>query len=334
MAGLIVAAVTSCWQIVVAWLKWLFPSKTKGDFVETILIPIASPAVIGVGIWFLDRNAKARENQREDNENKSQALQLFFERISAILLDKRVIYLAEAADSLKTSYRDPIVESARAAIRAQTLGILRILSADVEKKSAVIRFLIESEIIDKLKVSLMDAELGNASLEGAVLNDVDFQYAQLSGAKLRGVRLINAKLNHANLIKADLSYSNLIGANFNHADLKGVDLVDAVLTSPRTSLYRAKLSGADLSYATICQANLGEAKLIEAKLIGADLTGAKLAWADLTKAKLMEAKLRDTDLHGANLDNILWNEKTEWPDRENFVHARHIPEALKKQLEL
>jgi hypothetical protein len=55
------------------------------------------PAAIGFGVWFLDKNTKERDAQREENENKNQALQIYFEYISAILLDKQVISLAESA---------------------------------------------------------------------------------------------------------------------------------------------------------------------------------------------------------------------------------------------
>ncbi|MFN7677886.1 MAG: hypothetical protein ACK5QW_04730 [Cyanobacteriota bacterium] len=166
---------------VIAWpgisglLKSLFPGKTKWDYLEKILIPVAPPVAIGFGVWYLDKSWKNREKEREEKEakekeririeeNKSQALQAYFDRISALLIEKQVINLAESAKKLGSSYRDPIVESARDVIRAQTLAILRIFSEDVEKKSAVICFLIESEILRSLAVSLSEADLSGADL--------------------------------------------------------------------------------------------------------------------------------------------------------------------------
>ena len=121
LIGLLAATIIACWPRVTAWLKSLLPGKTKWDYIEKDLIPIAPPAAIGFGVWFLDKNAKDRESQREENENKNQALQLYFDRVSSILLDKQVIHLAEAAKKLGPEYKDPLVESARDVIRAQRL---------------------------------------------------------------------------------------------------------------------------------------------------------------------------------------------------------------------
>jgi hypothetical protein len=51
-----------------------------------------------------------------------------------------VISLAEAAKKLGPDYKDPLVESARDVIRAQTLAILRVFSADKEKKALLCVF--------------------------------------------------------------------------------------------------------------------------------------------------------------------------------------------------
>ena len=50
--------------------------------------------------FFLDKNAKDRESQRAENDSKNQAIQIFFERISAILLERQVINLANSAKRL------------------------------------------------------------------------------------------------------------------------------------------------------------------------------------------------------------------------------------------
>jgi hypothetical protein len=44
--------------------------------------------------------------------------------------------------------------------------------------------------------------------------------------------------------------------------------------------------------------------------------------------------IREADLRGADLEDIKWDEKTQWPDRSNFVGSKNIPEALKKKLGL
>ena len=297
LIGLLAATFIDSWPVITAWLKLQFPGKTKWDWIEKVLIPIAPPAAIGFGVWFLDRNAKDREAQREENENKNQALQVYFDRISLILLEKQVISLAEAAKKLGPKYKDPLVESARDVIRAQTLAILRVFSTDKEKKSSVVRFLIESEILSSLTVSL----------NGANLNGANLSKANLNGAKLIGADLRGADLTRANLIGASLIRAKLIGAGLNGAKLIGAYLGGA-------DLIRAYLGGADL-----IGADLNGAKLNAAYLIGADLRG-----ADLTRAHLI----------GADLRGVMWDEKTTWPPASGFKSAKNIPEALKKQLGL
>ena len=70
----------------------------------------------------------------------------------------------------------------------------------------------------------------------------------------------------ADLFRADLSGANLSGANLFRADLSGADLSGA-------NLFRADLSGADLS---------------GANLSGADLSGANLSGANLFRADYIE----------------------------------------------
>jgi hypothetical protein len=137
------------------------------------------------------------------------------------LLDKQVISLAEAAQKLGPDYKDPLVESARDVIRAQTLAILRVFSADIDKKGAVVRFLIETEILSSLSVSLSGADLCGAKLIAANLSGAD-----LSGANLNEAKLNVAELSGANLSGAELIGANLSGANLDWAHLFMADLMD------------------------------------------------------------------------------------------------------------
>ena len=73
-----------------------------------------------------------------------------------------------------------------------------------------------------------------------------------------------------------------IQANLYKADLSGADLS------------RANLSEADLYGANLSRANLSEADLYGANLSGADLSGANLSGADLFGANLSEADLSGT----------------------------------------
>ena len=64
---------------------------------------------------------------------------------------------------------------------------------------------------------------------------------------------------------------------------------------------KADLRDADLSGASLCDANLRWADLRDANLCGASLSGASLYGADLRGANLSDADLCDAGLSGANL---------------------------------
>ena len=103
----------------------------------------------------------------------------------------------------------------------------------------------------------------------------------------------------ADLYKADLSGANLSGANLYKVNLRGANL-------HRANLYKSDLSGANLYESGLIRANLIGAKLYkadlsEAYLNGADLSEANLSRAYLYKADLLYANLRGADLSGADL---------------------------------
>jgi len=287
------------------WIKTLlkerFPGKTLWEYLDVFVVPILSGLFIAVLVWYLERSAKDREAE----ERKWETLERYFDKVSALLINKQVVSLARSAKHIGTNYKDPIVEAARDLIRARTLAVLRVFTnsngisapADEDKKASVIRFLAESEVLSALKVSL--AEL---NLSGCDLNE-----ANLSGANLRGANLSGAFLWRANLSGANLRGANLSGANLTLANLRGANLSGAFL-------WRANLSGANLS--------------------GANLSGAFLWRANLSWANLRGANLSGANLSGANLISVRWDDKTKWPDPDSFRNAKNIPLELKEQLGL
>ena len=72
-------------------------------------------------------------------------------------------------------------------IRARTLSILRRFEQDSERKSSVIRFLVEADVIARLRsTSLSSAYLSRAYLSRANLSRANLSGANLSGADLSG----------------------------------------------------------------------------------------------------------------------------------------------------
>jgi uncharacterized protein YjbI with pentapeptide repeats len=163
---------------------------------------------------------------------------------------------------------------------------------------------------------LSGANLSGANLSGANLSDANFSRADLSRVNLRRADLSRVNLRRADLSGADLSGANLSGANFSRANLNGANLSGANLTSANlrgANFSRANLNGANLSGANLRSANLRSAYLSSrANLSGADLSGA--------------------DLSGAYLENITWNEYTNWENVTGLKTTKNVPEALKQQL--
>lgn len=186
--------------------------------------------------------------------------------------------------------------------------------------------------LDLSGINFRSANLTNASLRGSRfygagedqrLNTFDDWITDLSGADLReadltGAILNNVLMNRSNLVQATLnqaklSNSRLAGANLSSARLIGADLHQALLEN-------ASLTGADLGEAKLAQSNLHGARLGQVKALGtdfsfADLTqssgqGADFSGANMSNANLQEADFSSTKLVGTNLrDAQLQNAK-------------------------
>ena len=120
--------------------------------------------------------------------------------------------------------------------------------------------------------------------EIAIKNKANLHDANLSGADLDDAGLSCADLSGADLHRANLRGANLCGANLHGADLSGADL-------HRANLHGADLSGADLHRANLRDANLRGADLSNADLRGAKLYGAKninnLEWTNQARQQIL-----------------------------------------------
>jgi hypothetical protein len=240
--------------------------KTLWDWGSLLGVPL-SLAILGYVL-------QEQQRKRADNETKEEVLQTYLDRLSVLLIDKNLIALSNKSNSFTitpialsnkshspkiTPEEQELLDSSLDVIRARTLSILRRFANDAERKTSVIKFLIETEIVGKSKLNLSWANLSWATLSGA----------NLQGANLRGTNLEGADLFWADLSWSDLSLSNLEGADLFWANLQGVDLF-------RANLEGVDLEGANLEGANLKSANLSGAKLIEAKLIESNLYEANL----------------------------------------------------------
>lgn len=317
------------------WLNWVgFRGKTVWDWLDLLGVPL-SLAILGYILQQQERDraeAMSRDERRRaenlsivqkerdegiailqlmiaSNEAKEESLQVYFDRLSTLLIEKNILAIAvkvhppqdkqgdDQPETTVTPEERELFDSAVDVIRARTLSILRRLKGDGEKKTSVIRFLLEAEIINKTKLSL----------NGADLSEADLYETNLSGADLSG----------ADLSEADLICTQLIGTNFRGAKLREAELASAQLIG--TNLGSADLRGAHLMYANLCGAHLSIANLSGANLSEANLCGAYLSSANLTEA---------------NLEEIEWDNETQWPVPPEVDKAMNIPEALKQQLGL
>jgi hypothetical protein len=185
--------------------------KTLWDWGSLLGVPL-SLAILGYVL-------QEQQRKRADNETKEEVLQNYFDRLSVLLIDKNLIALSNKSNLPKitsialsnksqlstiTPEEQELLDSALDVIRARTLSILRRFEKDAERKTSVMNFLIETEIISKSKLNLQGANLISANLQGAYLIG-----AELRGAELQGAKLYHARLNGANLNGAKLQEANL-----------------------------------------------------------------------------------------------------------------------------
>jgi hypothetical protein len=184
-----------------------------------------------------ERDEAFSKQQRElaAEEAREEALQAYFDRISTLLINEGLLGFADMVLAWKGN-RPPgtppgslkreevIFDAAIDIIRARTLSILRRFKDDPERKTSVIRFLIDTEVISKAKLSLQSADLSNADLFGVNLRGANLKEANLSGANLsdailEGADLEGADLRGTRLIITHFKQANLMGANFEGAKL-------------------------------------------------------------------------------------------------------------------
>jgi uncharacterized protein YjbI with pentapeptide repeats len=258
------------------WTGFNRPSKTLWDWLQLLGV-LAVPIVVGFGaVWFTIRQGKVADTENKDNQREA-ALQNYIDKMSELLLEKKLRDSAEEDEVRKVA-------------RIRTITVLNQL--DARRVGYVFTFLDEA----KLLLKSQEQEDNVVSLDEADLRAVNWSQANLIGANLSKAKLIGANLSEALLLFANLSETNLIDANLIGVSLNGAALNGAALWG--ADLSRAYLGGADLIDANLSNANLGNADLKGADLKGADLSNANLTGATgTTPEQLAKAK----SLQGATM---------------------------------
>jgi uncharacterized protein YjbI with pentapeptide repeats len=205
---------------------WMgFANRTVWDWLH-LLGTLAIPVVVATATAWFSLQQSATQTQIEEQRAQDAALQAYLDQMSTLLLDK----------DLRFSTEDKATEDskeARTLARARTLTVLGRL--DPSRKSALMQFLVEADLVQRVDgrdpiIALNHANLHGAALNGDILNGADLKWSNLRGADLTG-----AKLRHAELFLANLSRAELVDAKLNDANL-----ASAILTN-------SNLAGADLS---------------------------------------------------------------------------------------
>ena len=160
--------------------------KTLWDWLSLLGVPL-SLTILGLCFQLI-------QQKRSEDKTKEDILQAYLDRLSALLVDKNLRAIATKVNASETQGNEDqlkseptieereLLDSSVDVIRARTLSILRRFENDSERKTSVIRFLIEADIVSKLKLSLKGANLSGADLRGASLSGADLRGASLSSA--------------------------------------------------------------------------------------------------------------------------------------------------------
>lgn len=294
-----------------------YPGKSLWDVLDLIIIP----AVLALGIWWLNKEQRQNEQKITQGQQEERLLQNYLDIMKELLLEK----------DLRTSEEGSEV---RSVARARTLAVLR--EVNKTRKESIVRFLLESELIgEDITITLKGRKLEVHRRHNIVsLEGVDLSEVHLRGADLKGANLSQANLRKTYLSRAQLDEADLRGADLQRTHLRATHLCGAKLGMAKlgeADLRRANLGKANLSWANLSKANLRWADLEGADLShtdlqgahlrGAKLGGAKLNWANLEEADLREANLSGANLTGARLTEVVYDKKTIWPGNFDPVTA-------------
>lgn len=194
--------------------------KTFWDWLGLLGVPI-SLLLLGSFLQKLDQE-KLIKQQDQDEKNakdlqRQKALKDYFNEVEALLLDQDWNSQSSRSDKIKILLRAKILE---------VLGEL-----DGRRKGSLVKFLIESKIIDQYPHLLKSADLSEAQLFGVDLSGADLSAANLEQADLFVAVLARVDFTGSNLIGADLRGALLYNSKFDAAILAKTDLKDANLSS-------------------------------------------------------------------------------------------------------
>ena len=292
--------------------------KTIWDWMQLLVIPLILAGVA----YYLANTQREKELEIAETEKSENALQNFLDYMTKLMIEHEYL-------------DDEEFEGAARLIRARTLMVLEQLNG--KQKGHLLRFLIETTLLDKEKIYLnlkranltrlefepggySDFNLDGVNLDYANLAECQFHNVQMKGISMRDANLEYADftsgsleyilLNRSNLYNAKLGKANMFKANLQDANLEGAILQETILS--RSNLRGANLresfavkislDSSDLSFANLKDADFEEAVLINVNFYGANLKNVNLTNANLIDSNITEKQLRTAkSFEGAKL---------------------------------
>jgi uncharacterized protein YjbI with pentapeptide repeats len=297
--------------MLLGWICWKtyqagnlgFSGKTLWDWMELLVVP----AILALLVFLLNKSQKdtelkiadmrrteervaaeqraAIDRELEKDRQRQKSLEDYLDRMTDLLLENG-LRVSSASDEI------------RSIARTRTLTILRGL--DGYRRSQLLQFLYESNLIGKISEPEIEIIKPILDLSFADLSELNFAFGNLCGVSLP----------KANLRTSNFHASNLVGANFYHADLDDSDFSWAKLMGANlcAGLIRVNLSSANLEKAILKQANLTGARLWHTTFKGANLQFANFLLKNpyfRDKSNLEPATLMNVDFTDADLKNAI-----------------------------
>jgi len=296
--------------------------KTFWDWMQLFVIPL----ILARLAYRLSSAQRNKELKIAQLEKSADALKNYLDYMTKLLIEQ------DYTDDEK-------FEGAARLMRARTLIVLESLNG--KQKGHLLRFLIETELLDKeqtylkmkranlTKLELDPGGYGDFNLDGVNLDSANLEWCHFQNIQMNGVSMRNANLENVDLTSASLEYillnhSDIYNAKLSKAKMYKADLRDANLEGSylqETILSRSNLRGAnlkdiiatkvsldssDLSFSNLQNANLEDADLSGAIFYGANLRNANLINADLTESGITERQLRTVkSFKGAKLPSSI-----------------------------
>ena len=141
----------------------------------------------------------------------------------------------------------------------------------------------------------------------------DTELSELLSAVITRVNL-NPTLKDVDLSADDLEDINVSGAN-----LRGMDFSGKTMNLVRFSY--CDLVGAKFNQTSTDEVDFGFSKLNDAEFIDAELSDSNFDSADLTDANLSGAKMDTSFFNNTNLQDIIYDDLTEFPDLTESVNV-------------